>query len=220
MSGLVIVFFIGSAVATLLIGLQFARSDHESLKYFGWGLVAVGIGFAFWAIARIIDPDDPDDLEIWVTIGVFFLLVGLLAFLYSWTSQLEQKNRNLVLLGGLGYIVVLVVLRFIYPSEAFIDDDGLFFFNPHGSVGVMEAGALTFAVLPAMLEVARHLRSMEALVLKVCTTTLVVGGIILILSLDTVAVTVDGWAMGAALVALLLAFVVRQPNQWLADRSS
>jgi hypothetical protein len=219
MSAFVIIFFVGSAAGTLLVGLQFARTNQEALKYFGGGLMAAGIAFAFWTVARIINPDDPDDLRLWVTLGVLFLLIAILAFLYSWASKLEERRRNMVLLGGLVYVAVLIALRFAYPSDPFISDDGLFFFNPHGSVAILEAGALAFSVLPATLLAAGQLRSMEATVLQVCITTLVIGGIILITSLDDVTVTLDGWMMGAALAVMLFTFVVRQPSEWLADGS-
>jgi len=210
-----IVFFVGVTVSTLLVGFNFARTKHRSVRYFGWGLGATGIAFGFWTIGRINNPKEGDDLELWVTIGVFFLLLGLLLFLLSWTTPLRQQVRNLVLVGGLLYVVALIALRFMYPSEPFIDEDGVLFFNPHGSVGALEVGAVSAAFLPAIFEIGRRLRALDALVAKVAFTTVLMSGIILIASIDKVMITIASWVMAAALLALVGTFVVRQPGAWL-----
>jgi hypothetical protein len=212
---LAVVFFVGATVSTLLVGFSFARTRQRSVSYVGWGLVATGIAFGFWTIARVVNPEEQGDLEIWVTIGVFFLLVGLLSFLLSWATSLHPQERNLVLVAAVLYAVVLIAVRSIYPSEPFIDEDGVLFFNPHGAVAALEIGALTGAVLPAIFEIARRLRALYALIAKVAITTLLVSGIVLTSSLNKVLITIASVVMAAALLALLGAFVVRQPRVWL-----
>jgi hypothetical protein len=215
---LAVVFFVGATVSTLLVGFSFARTKQRSVSYFGWGLVATGIAFGFWTIARVINPEEQGDLDIWVTIGVFFLFLGLLSFLLSWATSLHQRTRNLVVAGGLVYVLALIAVRSIYPSEPFIDEDGVLFFNPHGAVAALEIGALTGAFLPAIFEIGRRLRALDALIAKVALTTLLVSGIVLTSSLNKVLITIASVVMAAALIALLGAFVVRQPRVWLESR--
>ncbi len=214
---LAVVFFVVATVSAILIGLGFARTRIRSLALFGGGFVAVGAAFALWTIARIADPADPDDLEIVVTIGVLLLFVGLISFFLAWAIGLEATIQRPVLLGGLVYLIALVVLRFVYPSEPFINDDGVLFFNPHGAVAAMEIGAVTGALLPAIFVVCRQLREREALVAKVALTTLLVSGIALIASLDETLITIASVAMVAVFLLLLAVFVVRPPGTWLGD---
>lgn len=212
---LAVVFFVGATISTLLIGVSFARTTQRSTRYFGWGLVATGIAFGFWTAARVINPEEQADLETWVTVGVFLLLLGLLSFLLSWATPLNPPARNLVLAAGVLYAVALIAVRSIYPSEPFIDEEGVLFFNPHGAVAALEIGALTGAVLPAIFEVARRLRPSDALIAKISITTLLVSGIVLASSLNRVLITVASVVMAAALLALLATFVVRPPRVWL-----
>ncbi len=213
---LAIGFFVGAAIAVLLVGSSFVRTKDGVGRPFGWGLVATGVAFGFWAVARIIDPPDSNDLEVWITIGVIFLLVGLLLFLYAWGAQLERSLRDLVLIGGLVYVVVLVVVRFANPSEAFIDG-GILFFNPHGSVAALEVGALTIAMLPAIFGVTWRLRRTDARVARNAFTALLVSGIVLVTSVDSVLIRIASWVMVVALVALVARFVVRKPAIFMAQ---
>ncbi len=213
---LAVVFFVGAALAVLVVGFSFVRTKDRDVRSFGWGLVATGVAFGFWAIARIINSSDSDDLEVWITIGVLFLLVGLLLFLYAWAAQLERSLRDLVLVGGLVYLVVLVVVRFANPSEPFIDA-GILFFNPHGSVAALEVGALTTAILPAIFGVSRRMRPRDARVADSAFTAFLVSGIVLVTSVDRLLITIASWVMVVVLVALLATFVVRQPARWLAQ---
>ena len=214
MEALVTLFFIASTAAAVLVGATFARLGPRPFRSFGLGLTSSGVAFAIWTIAVITKPEG--SLGGWVTVGVFFFFAALVLFALSWVSELPDEQRTIALLVGAAWVVGVVVLRIVYPSHPDFSENGLFFFNPHGSVAAFEIFGLTAGMLPAVFRLAGRLKTRDALVAKVSFVTLVVGGVLLISSHDEVLLNFDGWAMGLAFLALLYSFVARKPETWLA----
>ena len=216
MAGLVILFFVSSTAITILVGAVFSSREPRPMKLFGIGLVATGLAFGVWTIAVITKPKGM--LAAWVTVGVLIFLLALLLFALVWMSELQGQLRVAALAATFVWVIAVIVLRVAYPSHPGFSKNGLFLFNPHGSVAAFEIFGLVAAALPATFRVSRHLKPRDAMVAKLAFTTLVVGGIILITSHDEVLLTFDGWGMGLATLGLLSSFVLRRPARWQTDR--
>lgn len=66
------------------------RPMNQVLSALKWGMVAIGIGLAFF-IGQMVNPDMQDE----VTIGSMFMLGGLaLVIYYPIANKMLQKNKN------------------------------------------------------------------------------------------------------------------------------
>lgn len=215
MATLVSLFFIGSTASLLVTGFALSRGRLESLRYFGLGLMMDGIAFGIWTVAVVTKPDE--GLGGWVTAGVLFFLASLILFVLTSAGRIAPRQRPILVGATIVYVVAVFMVRVFYPSRPHFSEEGLFFFDPHGAVEALEILGLTAALLPATFEVSRRMRMREGYVAKAAFTTLLIGGILLIASDDRILLTIDGWAMGLALIVLLITFGFRRPEAWLAE---
>lgn len=209
MGGQVILFFTFVTLSVLISAYLLPRYvPSRGTKRFGLGLWLVGVAFAIWSVAVITKP--VDTLYLWVTVGLIVILAALVLIVSAATSHLSRSDQQLALLLAVGYAVVLVVVRFFYPSSPYFSGNGLFYFGQQPIVAFLTIALLVGAIVPAVLVVAAEIKQRDLLSSNVfvgaCMTQLI-GGVLLLSSRDDSLIILVGWAMSIGYAFLILVAV-------------
>jgi len=207
MNTLVLFYFLHNVLATLILGSTFARKRDAVIKHFGIALLLNTVAFAIWSLAVM---NRPANLESYVTAGVVFFILSLIAFLSA--ATLGRGGRKQIL--GVAVIIAAVVfyLRMsAFPSAAAFSPEGLFFFNPHPFVALAYVFGLALCAFPAIEALASKFTGGYATLLRYGLNIEVAGGILLIVSSDSIVGSADalylaGWIMGLMYLALWTTF--------------
>ena len=201
MDNLIFLFFLHTTLATFLLGFKFMRRKDPVFKYFGSGLMLNAIAFAIWSVVVLLQPEN---LEPYVTIGVVFFLISLITYLLSGIQKMDKSIRRYISWGGLLVISVLFVLRiFVYPSNPGFSSEGLFFFDPHPIIQILEIFGLALVALPAINVLAsKFTQPSYSVLVRYGFIIQVMGAIILITSTNNTLLYIAGWVIG--IVYLLL----------------
>ena len=205
MSGMVAFFFVFTTVSAILTGYLLPRYVRSvAVRRFGIGLGLAGGAFALWSFAVITRQTDA--LYTWMTLGLVFLLPGLLFLIAAATAGLPRDVQRNALILGAGVEIIQVLLRLLYPSSPHFSDAGLFYFGEATAVKFVTIALLTGAVIPATLVVSRDLATQSELAAKAfvaaCVTELV-GSVLLLASNEDALLFGVGWAMGIGFLLLL-----------------
>lgn len=209
MNTLVLFYFLHNVLATLILGSTFARKRDAVIKHFGIALLLNTIAFAIWSLAVM---NRPANLESYVSAGVVFFLLSLLAFLSAGTQGLRNGTRKQLVIAGAVIAAVVFYLRMsAYPSAAAFSAEGLFFFNPHPFIALAYVFGLSLCAFPAIEALAAKFTGGYASLIRYGFIAEVAGGILLIVSSDSVlgssdALYLAGWIMGLVYLALWTTF--------------
>jgi hypothetical protein len=205
MNPLVLLFFAHSTLATFLLGWKLAGQKDASLKNFGYALVLNGLAFAIWSAAVILRPAD---LALWTGAGAFPFMGTLLFLISSSTVRLDRNLRNRWLGAGVALVAVLFILRsFVYPSQPYFSDEGLFFFNVQPVATAVYLFALSAAAFPAIRAIGQKMKTAYAPYVEAGFITLVLGGFLLLVSTDLMLLYINGWVMGLTYFVLWVSLV-------------
>lgn len=201
MNYLVVIFFLHNVVATLLLGSKFIGRRDLVFKKFGAGLILNSIAFAIWSIAVITVPQN---LEFYITIGTVFFIASLVFYLDAGNSGLKQSKRNLLLLmGTIAAFFIFILRTFVYPSNPGFSSEGLFFFNPQPIVQLIYIFGLTLTALPAIDALADKFgHSAYSYLVRYGFIAEVMGGLMLIISADTIVLYITGLITGIVYLTL------------------
>ena len=83
-------------------------------RRFGFGLGLAGGAFALWSFAVVTRQTDA--LYTWMTLGLVFLLPGLLCLIAAATARLPRDVQRNAIVFGAGVALFQVLLRVLYPS--------------------------------------------------------------------------------------------------------
>lgn len=207
--GVVSFFFAGAAILTF-IGVRYARAGRRPFRSFGTGLVLYAIAFLVWGL---LVATRPADLEPWATVGIVPFAAAHFAFLDASMWDWGRRNRRIILVAALGYLVVVAVARFaLFPSTAGFSDRGYVYFNAAPQVLLLYVGAFVGAILPALHVVSSMLRSRPfAALTRILFNVVILGGIVLLTSYDDDLQYLNGLLMGGGLIGLLAVYLRWDP---------
>lgn len=196
----VVLFFLHTVLATLLLGLKFARRSDAVFKFFGLALLLDAAAFAAWSFGVIV----PENLLASVTVGAVCFLVSLVFFFRASLQDAPATTRFLLtILGVVAVCGIFYVGRYYMdPADAYISPEGLLFFNLGPLVQMLYIFGLALAALPAVDLVASKFRSPYAALVRYGFIAEVVGGIILITSKDVQVLYISGWIMGLVYLSI------------------
>lgn len=216
MDAFVLVFFIHSVLATLLIGGKLFSNPDRDVKRFGVALLLDAVAFIIWTVAVVVKPVE---LEVYTNLGAVFFIASVIAFLNAGMPKVGRVLRQAILLISviLGALVLYMRL-YMYPSSPSFSDDGYFFFNLDPIIQMIYIFALVMAALPAIDVLASKLRGTYAIVVRYAFIAEVVGGIILIINTNSGSASanlllIDGWIIGIAYFALWSTIIFNK-NIW------
>src|SRR5205823_7698976 len=157
--------------------LQTTRAARFSI-----GLGFMAAAFAVWSYAVVTKPA-ADVLYGWVTVGLIVMLAALLFLIHAATVHLPRSTQQIALVAGGVYVILLFVVRVIYPSHPYFSPNGLFYFGQQPPVKLLTIILLAGAIVPAALAIGRDLKAKSDLAanvfIGVCITELV-GGVLLL----------------------------------------
>lgn len=207
MNSFVALFFLHTTLATFLLGFKFRSRADQVFKNFGLALILNGFAFVVWSVAVLMKPDN---LEAWVTVGVIFFAAALVYFLAAGTQHVDPATRQSIMIAGVVGAVILFFLRtFVYPSQPGFSPEGLFFFNPHPIVQALYIFGISLTALPAINALASKFGKIHyAHLVQYGFTALVVGSVILVSSVNTTLLYLNGWVMGIVYLVLWTSLVL------------
>lgn len=196
----VLLFFLHNILATALLGYKFVSSKDSIFKNFGIALLLDSVAFAVWSAAVVLKPENLDQF---VTVGAAFFIASLVFLLITGTQKMNTSTRGmLVILGVMVGLAVFYARTFLYPSTPSFSPEGFFFFNLQPIVQMLYIFGLALTALPAIDSVASKLKHPYDALVRYGFITEVVGGIILITTIDAQVLYISGWIMGAVYLAL------------------
>ncbi|MDD2731679.1 MAG: hypothetical protein PHI53_00595 [Candidatus Pacebacteria bacterium] len=200
MNPFVIFFFAHSVIATLVLGILFIRRNDSVLKSFGVTMLLNAIAFTIWSFGLI----SPENLNASVSIGNVFFLSSLVSLFY--VSVHKQKIPTRWLLTALSAIAVACIFYVGYKlapgHRAYISPEGLLFFNGRPITQMLYIFAFMIAALPAIELLANKFKASYSSLVRYILIIEVVGGIMLITSVDFQTLNIVGWIMGLAYLLL------------------
>ncbi len=207
MAGLIIFFFVYVTAMVLISAVLLPRYVHSTrANRFGIGLGFMAAAFAMWSFAVVTKPE-ASALQWWVFAGLLLALVSLLFFISAATVDLSRQQQQLALGVGAAFAILLVVVRFLYPSNPYFSPNGYFYFGQQPIVKLMTIVLLAAAIVPVTRTLAREIRERNALAansLIVACMTGLIGGILLLSNNEDDFLFLVGWVMGAGFLLLAL----------------
>ncbi len=200
---LVPAYFLQVVVGMVILAWWFLSRKNKTLKTFGLGMAGYAAGLAAWTVLVFIKPDNLQPL---IIAGAIPFLLAHLAYAKVAYKSLDFSKISPTLLMVVGIIVATFIVRtFLYPSEAYFSDDGLFFFGLHPVSMAFYIATISLTFLPAISAVATHLKqsSLKA-VMRVGLTVLYINAIILVSSNEGTLLVINGVVMTVALLILWL----------------
>ena len=196
----VLLFFLHNILATALLGYKFVSSKDSVFKNFGIVLLLDSVAFAVWSAAVVLKPEN---LDLFVTVGAAFFITSLVFLLITGTQKMNTSTREmLVILGVVVGLVVFYARTFLYPSAPSFSPECFFFFNLQPIVQMLYIFGLALTALPTIDSVASKFKHPYDALVRYGFIAEVVGGIILITTIDAQVLYISGWVMGAAYLAL------------------
>ena len=195
MNSFVLLFFLHTVVATFLLGGKFVmRRDDRVFKFFGIALLLDAVAFLAWSFGLI----QPASLLICVTLGAIAFLVSMVFLFYVSFHKVQEVTTRWVLmaLGILAVCGVFYIGRYMDPADAYISQEGLFFFNLGPLVQMLYIFVLALAALPAIDLLASKFKAPYSTLVRYGFIAEVVGGIMLITSKDIQVLYISGWVIG------------------------
>ncbi|MFA6601985.1 MAG: hypothetical protein WCT02_03975 [Candidatus Paceibacterota bacterium] len=194
----VALFFVSNIVATVILGLKFTTRKDRVFRTFGAALLLDAVAFAVWTIGYIY----PSAFLTCITIGAVVFLISLVVFFY--TSLLSESAGSRLWFTILGIVVVIAIFTVGHysPAYAFISPEGFMFFNLTPFVQLLYVFALLLAAVPTMNLIASKFQRPYSALVRYGFIFEVAGGIMLITSINTVALNTAGWII--AIVYLIL----------------
>lgn len=210
---LVLLFFVQSVVASLLLGLKFVSKRGMVFKNFGIALLLDAAAFLIWSFAVITKPVH---VEQYVSFGTIFFIISLVFMLAAGTQELSKKMQRTVMVLG---VVVGATIFYLggtpaFPSTPGFSPEGFFFFNVHPLLQALYVFAFVLVAFPAIEAVASKFKGgMTEWLVRYGFAAQVAGGVVLITSLsstvgNTPALNFTGWAMGIVYLVLFLVLVL------------
>jgi hypothetical protein len=207
MSGLIVFFFVYTTLTVLVSAVLLPRYLHTArANRFSIGLGLIAAAFAVWSYAVVTKPD-PGTLQLLVFIGLLGVLAALMFFISAATLDLSQQQQMIALGAGAGFAILLIIVRFFYPSNPYFSPNGYFYFGQQPIVKLMTIFLLAATIIPVAFTLARDIRQKSALaanaMIAACMTELV-GAILLLSNTEDDFLFLVGWVMGAAFLLLVL----------------
>ena len=169
-------------------------------QLFSGGLLAFGLAAAIWAYAAIDRATQTLDMFLWASLLVGF--VGLLFFAGAAVSQLSRTAQEMAVLVTFIASVLITVVAITYPASPAVASSGLIFSNFHSVVQFLLIVLLGATVVPASLVTARQFaQPFAGTIFLLSLLTLVLGGVVLLITQTPLLVSLMG---GASAVAALL----------------
>lgn len=212
MNSFVLLFFLHTVVATLLLGGKFVmRRDDRVFKFFGITLLFDAAAFLIWSFGLI----QPESLLICVSLGAIAFLVSLVFLFYVSFQNVQEvtTRRVLTVLGILAICGVFYIGRYMDPADAYISSEGLFFFNLGPMVQMLYIFVLALAAFPAIDLLASKFRAPYSTLVRYGFIAEVVGGIMLITSKDIQVLYITGWIIGIVYFVLWTTLLFN-PKAW------
>ena len=114
MPSLVSLFFVSTTVSALLTGYLLPRYVRSvAVRRFGIGLLLAGCAFAFWSYA--VFTRQADSLYTWMTLGLMFLLPGLLFLITAGTAALSPRGQRNAFIAGVAVAIFHVLTAWPIP---------------------------------------------------------------------------------------------------------
>ena len=201
-------FFVAGAGAALFMAYRFLATKNNVFRTFGAALGCFGLTFAIWSVAVFTK----SNIDLITTLGIIPLVIGLFLSLLTGTQGMKESTQKTIVIGAAIYFAVLFILRlFFFHSTPSFSENGLYYFNAHPVVVAMYIGAFAGALLPAVNAVAGQMKDATLkTITRVGFTAIIIGGVVLVSSLDDDLQTINGWIMGIAFVSLIAAYASRQ----------
>jgi hypothetical protein len=194
----VVLFFLHTVVATLIVGGLFAKRPEPVFRSFGVAILLDAIAFIIWTIPVVTEVQN---LPQYVSIGTMFFIASLVFLLKAGTEGMNASARRLLLafgiLVGAGIFFTGGLAQF--PSTPAFSDAGLFFFNVHPLLQALYILALALTAFPAIEAVVSKFQGGYATLLRYGFIAEVAAGVILITASsagDALAAYVAGWVIG------------------------
>lgn len=206
---LVPLFFVHATVGIGIAAWWFHNRKDKNLRIFGLGLAGYSAGFAAWAAAVIIQPENLKPL---ILLGAIpFLLAHFLYAKVAYKNINFAKTSLLTLLVAGTITATFVVRTFLYPSDAYFSEEGLLYFGLHPVAVAFYIATLTLTFLPAINVVGELLKkSAVRIKLQAALTTLFINGLIIVSSENELLLTINGYVFGAALIVLWFTALTNQ----------
>jgi hypothetical protein len=211
---IVTLFFLHGALACFVAGLHFWSVKDHTIKFFGLGFIFSGLAFSTWAF---LAANRLDSLRIIATLAAVFLILGLFSFLLAGIQSLEGSEAygSALLVGALGALGLFVLRTFVYPAQLIITERGFLLFDLDTVVKAAYILALTVAILPAANAVAaKFKKTYISSLIRGCSMVLVIGGIVLVTSVDTGLILLDGIVMSVAFLLLWTTILFGNRKSW------
>lgn len=207
MSLQVISFFYTVALGVFVSGLLLKKNfKGEVIKKFSTSMLTMAVAFAIWGVGLILGAQEALLATI-VSIGllVFSIAQVINIYLVAYDEKITYKYTYLSY--GIGLLILIFVLRMFLPSDAFIAENGMIFFNPNETVNFLEVLFISSALIPANLVVWREMRKQHETSADIFAGTVfaaLLGGIMLITTSKVLLLTWVGWAMSVATIAMVV----------------
>jgi hypothetical protein len=202
----VITFFYTVALGVFVSGLLLKKNfKGEVIKKFSTSMLTMAVAFAIWGIGLILGAQGALLATI-VSIGLLVFSIAQIINIYLVAYDEKTTYKYTYLSYGIGLLILIFVLRMFLPSDAFIAENGMIFFNPNETVNFFEILFISSALIPANLVVWREMRKQHETSADIFAGSVfaaLLGGIMLISTSKVILLTWVGWAMSFATVAMI-----------------
>ena len=140
--------------------------------------------------------------------GVIFFIASLVVLLSAGIQGVRAPTRRtIVMIGAIVGLIIFYLKSVVYPSAPSFSTEGLFFFNPPPIVQMLYLFGLAVTALPAIDALSSKFRSGYATVVRYGFIAEIVGGVILITSINggsahVTALNLTGWIIGLVYLVL------------------
>lgn len=200
----VLFFALGSGIFALL-GFKFWMIKVNPFKNFGIGLAMIGLAFLGWGAIVAMRPEDLANM---MALAILPFVLGFIFLVRAATFNWKKSNQMLILIIALVFLAVLFALRtWVYPSEPGFSENGLLYFHANNLVLLMYVLAFAGAFMPALHVVTTRIKIWRQAALgRIFFNLIVLGGVILMVSMDDEMQTLNSLILGAGFIGLLANF--------------
>jgi len=179
---IVLFFMLGSGIFAL-VGFKFWSLKVNPFRDFGIAVALFGLAFMGWGIVIAIKPVD---LAMAVAVSIAPFVLGFLFLVSSATFNWQKRNRTLTFVIAAIFLVSLFVLRtVVMPSEPSFSENGLLYFGAKPAVLILYVLAFGGAFMPALHVISSRMTVWrQAALTRIFFNLIVLGGVILMVSLD------------------------------------
>lgn len=199
---IVLFFMLGSGIFAL-VGFKFWSLKVNPFRDFGIAVAMFGLAFMGWGI---VIATKPAELALPVALSIAPFVLGFLFLVSSATFNWQKRNRLLTFVIAAVFLATLFVLRtVVLPSDPHFSENGLLYFGANQLVLILYVLAFGGAFMPALHVVSTRMTVWrQAALTRIFFNLIVLGGVILMVSMDDQLQYLNSLVLTVGFVGLLV----------------